>query len=113
MSKELKDKAIIFGVIFCLVLIVFISLKSKDRQIEKLQNQVFELKQKQDTLFQSNKDFIETQKQQAVRMDSIYNLTKKSNEVYIVHHWDSVYYTILNNADQSEISNFLRELGKR
>jgi len=112
MSKEVRDKAIVFGVIFTLVLIVFISLRSRDNKIERLQNEVFELRQCQDTLVESNKVFIEKQRQQEVKYDSVYKLIKKCNEIYIVHHWDSVYYAIINNSDQSEISDFLRKLGQ-
>jgi hypothetical protein len=113
MKAETRNLAITFGVIFTLVLIVFLSLKSRDNKIEKLQNQVFELKQGQDTLFKSNENFIEEQRKLEVKWDSIYKLTKKSNEVYIVHHWDSVYYAIINSPDQSEIANFLRNLGQK
>ena len=112
MRPETRNLAITFGVVFTLVLIVFISLRSRDNKIEKLQNEVIELKQQQDTLLKSNTAFIKEQKEQKIKQDSIYKLIKKSNEIYIVHHWDSVYYAIINNSDQSEISDYLRKLGQ-
>ena len=113
MSKEVRDKAIIFGVIFTLVLIVFISLRSRDNKIERLQNEVFELRQQQDTLYQSNKAFIEATKQSLKQIDSIYNLSQQSNEGKIIDKWDSVYNSIISNPNTEQFANYLRELATK
>lgn len=112
MRPETRNLAITFGVIFTLVLIVFISLRSRDNKIEKLQNEVIELRQQQDTLSKSNKAWIEATKITMRELDSIYLLSKKTNEKIIYVYWDSIAHVILNNPDQSAMSEYLRKLGQ-
>jgi len=113
MKPETRNLAIIFGVIFTLVLIVFISLKSRDNKIEKLQNELYETKsQLLDTISSSNKVWIEKQRSLELELDSIYLLSKKTNEKIIYVYWDSVAHVILSNPDQSAMSEYLRQLGQ-
>ena len=112
MKPETRNLAIIFGVIFTLVLIVFISLKSRDNKIEKLQNELNETKMQLDALSKSNEAWIEATKITMRELDSIYLLSKKTNEKIIYVYWDSIAHVILNNPDQSAMSEYLRKLGQ-
>ena len=96
MRPETRNLSITFGVIFTLVLIVFISLRSRDNKIEKLQNEVIELRQQQDTLSKSNKAWIEATKITMRELDSIYLLTKRNEKNYLCHHWDSIVMSFNN-----------------
>lgn len=113
MKTENKNLAIVLGVVFTLALIIFISLRSRDNKIEKLQNELYETKaQLFDTISSSNKAWIEKQKSLELELDSIYLLSKKTNEKIIYVYWDSVANIIINNPDQSAMSEYLRQLGQ-
>ena len=113
LTPEQKRAAIFSLVVFSIILVVLIDLKVKNNQIEQLKNEVYELKVAQDTMSQSNKIWIETTKQTIKVMDSIYNLSQKSNESNIIEKWDSIRNSLIVNPDTVEMSEWLRQFANK
>lgn len=112
LTPEQKRFAVLSIVVFTMFLVVFISFKSKNNEIEQLKNQVYELKLAQDTMSQSNKIWIETTKEMIKLMDSTYNLSQQSNESNIIEKWDSIRNSLIVNPDTVEMSDWLRDFAK-
>lgn len=113
LTPEQKRIASIVFVTFVTILVVFIDLKSKNNQIEKLKNEVYDLKVAQDTMSQSNKIWIETTKEMIKLMDSTYNLSQQSNESNIIEKWDSIRNSLITNPDTTEMSEWLRKIADK
>lgn len=113
LTPEQKRIAIIISVTFVTILVFFIDAKIKSNQIEKLKNEVYDLKVAQDTMSQSNKIWIETTKEMIKLMDSTYNLSQQSNESNIIEKWDSIRNSLITNPDTTEMSEWLRKFADK
>jgi signal transduction histidine kinase len=113
LTPEQKRIAIILSVTFVTILVFFIDAKIKNNQIEKLKNEVYDLKVAQDTMSQSNKIWIETTKEVIKLMDSMYNLSQQSNESNIIEKWDSIRNSLITNPDTTEMSEWLRKFADK
>jgi len=114
MTREFKILLVLSGMVIILIAILGISLRINNRRYEKLENQMYEYKLKQDTLSRFNKDFIKDLDDKQIQMDSIYLLAKsKSNETYIIVKWDSVFLDIVSNPDTKQMSEYLRWLANQ
>jgi hypothetical protein len=113
LTPEQKRIASIVFVTFVTILVFFIDAKIKNNQIEKLKNEVYDLKVTQDTMSQSNKIWIETTKEMIKLMDSTYNLSQQSNESNIIKKWDSIRNSLITNPDTTEMSEWLRKFADK
>jgi hypothetical protein len=113
LTPEQKRIAIILSVTFVTILVFFIDAKIKNNQIERLKNEVYDLKVAQDTMSQSNKIWIETTKEMIKLMDSTYNLSQQSNENNIIEKWDSIRNSLITNPDTNEMSEWLRKFADK
>jgi hypothetical protein len=113
LTPEQKRIASIVFVTFVTILVFFIDAKIKNNQIEKLKNEVYDLKVAQDTMSQSNKIWIETTKEMIKLMDSTYNLSQQSNENNIIEKWDSIRNSLITNPDTTEMSEWLRKIADK
>lgn len=113
LTPEQKRIATILSVTFVTILVFFIDAKIKNNQIEKLKNEVYDLKVAQDAMSQSNKIWIETTKEMIKLMDSTYNLSQQSNESNIIEKWDSIRNSLITNPDTTEMSEWLRKIANK
>lgn len=113
LTPEQTRMVVLISVTFVTILVFFIDAKIKNNQIEKLKNEVYDLKVAQDTMSQSNKIWIETTKEMIKLMDSTYNLSQQSNESNIIEKWDSIRNSLITNPDTTEMSAWLRKFADK
>jgi hypothetical protein len=105
---------IIFSLVVIIAIVInFISLRSRDSKIERLENELHRVKLSQDTMSASNRIYIETMRQTIIIMDSIYNLSQNSNESKIIEKWDSIRNSLITNPNHAEMSEWLSQFAKR
>lgn len=105
---------IIFSLVVIIAIVInFISLRSRDSKIERLENELHMVKLSQDTMSASNRIYIETMRQTIIIMDSIYNLSQNSNESKIIEKWDSIRNSLIANPNHAEMSEWLSQFAKR
>ena len=113
MTKEVKILLIKIGTIVVIFLIFFFMLKSRDNRIEKLQNQFKEQQIQIDTMYDSNAAYIEAMKITMNSMDSLYELSKQTNESEIKNYWNMVSDSIINSNNTEFMSSWLTEFASR
>ena len=115
MGEKLKDivNKVLFFLVLGLILVWIVQTTQNNKKIARLEKKIYEQELKMDTVSASTKAYVEAMEITMNSMDSLYTLSKQTNESEISNYWNSVSDSILAANSTEFMSNWLTEFAKK